>query len=268
MSRRVSRAASFVALPAVVVALVLGLGARSARAADGELFVTFHLNHTITVTLADGTSVGALGGGGFVLPAGPYTLHLDDSVGVDGPEFDLRGPGVLLVDDMFFGESPSSTHRVTFQPSSTYTWRNNERPDVVFAFNTSSTVSTGTSGGTSSGGSSSGTTSGPTSQSKDIVGSGIVPFRGTLSGDVSTAGKLTLAFKGKTVGNLKSGRYKLTVLDETARAAFKLQKLGKQPVTLTGLTFVGRHTATLTLKPGQWMFYSSAGKKSFFVVIA
>ena len=93
------------------------------------------------------------------------------------------------------------------------------------------------------------------------MGSGIVPFRGTLSGDVSTAGKLTLAFKGKTVGNLKSGRYKLTVLDETARAAFKLQKLGKQPVTLTGLTFVGRHTATLTLKPGQWIVLFVGGQE-------
>jgi len=70
------------------------------------------------------------------------------------------------------------------------------------------------------------------------------------------------------VTNLKSGRYKLSILDETAKAAFKLQKLGKQPVTLTTPAFVGRHTATLTFKPGQWMFYSSTGKKSFFVVIA
>jgi hypothetical protein len=264
VSRRVSRAASFVALSGALVALVLGLGAQRARAADGELFVTFRENHTITVTLPDGTPVGAPGGGGAVIPAGPYTLHLEDSVGVEGPEFDLRGPGVMVVDDMFFGESPSATHRVTFQPSTTYTWRNNERPDVVFAFNTSSTVS----GGTSPGGSSSGTGSSTTSKSKDIVGSGIVAFRGTLSGDVSTTGKLTLVFKGKAVTNLKSGRYKLAVLDETSRAAFKLQKLGNQPVTLTGLAFVGRHTATLTLKPGQWMFYSSAGKKSFFVVIA
>jgi len=95
-----------------------------------------------------------------------------------------------------------------------------------------------------------------------------LPFRGTLAGDVSTAGKLSLKLKGKPVATLKAGVYTFSMLDETAKADFVLQKLGKAPVTLSGRTFVGKRAAKMTLRAGQWMFFSSAGKKSYFAVTA
>jgi flagellar hook assembly protein FlgD len=258
VSRRASWVVSFVALLVVAAAPV------GARAAGLELFVTFQENHTITVTLADGTSVA-----GATLPAGSYTVHMENPYDVSGPEFDLRGPGVQIVTDMFFGETPSETYRAELQPSSTYTWRNNERPTALFTFRTSGSSSTGSSSsGSSPSSSSPTTTTKSSSSSKDVVGSAILPLRGQLAADVSTAGKLSLRLKGKTVATLKAGRYTIKVLDETARAAFVLQKLGKAPVTLSGRAYVGKRSATVTLRAGQWMFFSSAGKKSYFAVTA
>jgi hypothetical protein len=34
------------------------------------------------------------------------------------------------------------------------------------------------------------------------------------------------------------------------------------------VSFVGKHTATVDLKTGQWMFYSSPGAKNYFIVVA
>jgi hypothetical protein len=99
------------------------------------------------------------------------------------------------------------------------------------------------------------------------VGSDITPFRGTLAGVVSPAGKLTLAFKGKGVASLKSGRYKIAVDDKTPKSAFEVQRLKRQPVTVTGHAFVGKHTVTVTLDAGQWWYFSGAGKKTYFIVV-
>jgi len=244
--------------------LVAFAGPLVARAAELELVATFQENHTITLTLADGTSVS-----GLTIPAGSYTIHMENPYDVAGPEFDLSGPGVSLVTDMFFGETPSETYRAELQPNSTYTWRNNERPTTVFTFRTAGTAasSSSTSGGSSSSSSSSSGTK-SSSTSKDVVGSQVVPFRGTLAGDVSTTGKLSLKLRGKPVATLKAGVYTVSVLDETARGDFVLQKLGKPPVTLSGRAYVGRRSAKVTLRAGQWMFFSSAGKKSYFAVTA
>src|SRR6185312_12685768 len=96
----------------------------------------------------------------------------------------------------------------------------------------------------------------------------ILRNQGALAGGVTTAGKLTLAFKGKSVGTLKAGTYSISVLDETSNAAFVLQQLRKQPITLSSKAHVGRSTRTVKLTVGQWMFYSSPGKKTFFIVHA
>jgi hypothetical protein len=190
-------------------------------------------------------------------------LHFEDSVGVEGPDFDLRGPGVSLQEDLFFGESPSATHRVTFAPSSTYTWRNVEQSSTIFAFSTSSGASMPTP--TTSTPSTS-TTPTKTETSKDPVGSQHVAYRGTLSGNVSTTGKLTLEYLGKAVGSLKTGSYTVSVLDETAKAAFYLQRAGSSATKVSSVPFVGKRAVRLTLKAGQWLFYSTPGKKTYFIV--
>jgi hypothetical protein len=47
-----------------------------------------------------------------------------------------------------------------------------------------------------------------------------------------------------------------------------VQEIRKTPVAVTGVPFVGKRSVTVTLKPGQWFFYSPAGKKSYFVVVS
>ena len=107
MSRPSSRAAkAFGALLGTAAVLVLGSQtAGAAPVAPFELWVVFHENHTITVAFDDGTPVGTTSGGGAAIAPGSYTLHFEDSVGVEGPDFDLRGPGVSLQEDLFFGEA-------------------------------------------------------------------------------------------------------------------------------------------------------------------
>ena len=107
--------------------------------------------------------------------------------------------------------------------------------------------------------------------SNDVVGADLVnpaklPLRGTLTGAISAAGKLTLLYKGKVVGELKTGKYKFTIDDQTPKLAFKVQRLKKDAVTVTGAKFVGKHTATVPLVPGQWWFFSGTGKKVYFLV--
>ena len=36
---------------------------------------------------------------------------------------------------------------------------------------------------------------------------------------------------------------------------------------MTGTTFVGRNSVTVTLKAGQWFYYSPSGKKTYFIVV-
>jgi hypothetical protein len=270
-----SRSGIFIVLIAVLAMLgaapAPAAGLQGARAADSALYVTFHANHTITMTLLDGTPVGTTSAPPSVIPAGDYTIHLDNSDEVAGPEFNLAGPGVKVVDDMFFGEAPSSTHGVTLQPNATYTWRDDEQPNVVFTFTTSAAAA-GSSGGTSTGGTSSSSSSASgSSSSSSVVGSGIkpIPLRGTLIGTVGAAGRLTLEAKGRGVSTIKSGRYKISVDDTSARWGFTVREVRKPAVTVTGTSFVGKRTVTVDLKAGQWLFYpSSTGKKSYFVVSA
>ena len=67
---------------------------------------------------------------------------------------------------------------------------------------------------------------------------------------------------------MKAGRYTLTVRDETRSGGFSLQKLGAKPSTLTGTSYVGRRSVTLTLKAGQWVFFALPARKGYFVVTA
>ena len=70
--------------------------------------------------------------------------------------------------------------------------------------------------------------------SQDVVGSEVVPFRGTLRGGVSASGMLALAYNGKSVGSLKAGRYRIAVTDGSSTKGFVLQKAGHKAIAVTG----------------------------------
>ena len=254
----------------IVVGVLLPLAAATARGtgADSQsLYVTFRSGpQRIAVALADGTPVGTTAGAPTVIPAGPYNLSIDDSAGIIGPTFDLKGPGVSVSENMFYGEIASATLAATFAPSSTYTWRNDEQPSVVFTFVTSST--TGSTGSGSSGATSTGSATKTGTPAKEIVGSAIVPFRGTLAGTVNAAGKVALTKKGKTVSTLQAGLYTITVVDKSTTSGFAIQRLHSTAITLTSPAYHGTHVNTVNLKVGQWTFFSPGGKKSYFIVVA
>jgi hypothetical protein len=92
---------------------------------------------------------------------------------------------------------------------------------------------------------------------------------GTLNGSVDTAGKLSLTFKGKKVASLKAGRYKLTVLDETSKRGFSIQKDGaKKATSVTTVPHLGRNTILITLTAGKWFYYSPSRGKIVFKVVS
>jgi hypothetical protein len=251
----------------ILVCLLVALAAAEARGtrADGlALYITFHPSTPrITVSLADGSPVGTTSGAPTVIPAGDYALFMDDSAAVEGPQFDLKGPGVAFVENMFYGENPSETFTETFEPSSTYTWRNDEQPSVVFTFATSGAVA---SGGTSSTGAAGSTASKAGKPSTDIVGSAVIPFRGSLDAIVYKSGKLSLTRNGKSVRSLKTGRYTFSVDDESRTSGFSVQVLKGKPQTITSKAFVGSQDVTIALKPGRWAYFSPAGRQTTFFV--
>ena len=61
----------------------------------------------------------------------------------------------------------------------------------------------------------------------DVVGSALLPARGTIVGAVSAAGRVTFAYKGKSVTHLKPGKYLFVVTDRSSSSGFLVQKASK-----------------------------------------
>jgi hypothetical protein len=167
---------------------------------------------------------------------------------------------------MAHAEEVSEATVVTFQPSATYTYRDDNLPNVVWTFQTSSTVLPSSPATTTA--CSTCTVPGGSSGNGDVVGSDVVPARGALEAAVGPSGRLALSFKGKPAGTLKTGTYTVTVTDRSAERGFTLQRLRKSPLALTSAAFTGRKTRKITLTAGQWTFFSPGGKKSYFLVVA
>jgi hypothetical protein len=254
----------------VLVGLLVAALALSVPAAPAGVSQTIHAyfdaDGHLMFTYVDGSSVGS------TIPPGTYQVTYDNFGAddlADDHAFHLSGPGIDFAPPATVVQS---TFNVTFQANGTYTLQDDLHPTigrrlfVATGAGGSDAPGTTTTGGASSG-SSSGTKSSTKPVSSDIVGSAITPFRGTLAGAISQAGRLSLSFKGKTVSSLKSGRYKIAVVDQAATTAFEVEHGKKQPLTLTGIGFVGKHTTTVMLDAGQWWFFSGSGKKTYFVVV-
>ena len=246
-----------------VLSGVLLTGAPAVRASSAEdlaLQVNFSATGTISVTLPDGTPVGTATGSPTVIPAGFYTvLQFGPGGCTDLPYFDLQGTGASIVDNMDGGEFENFSYNAYFQPNATYTWRNDDAsPPVVYTFTTSSVVEGTAPVPPSSAGIASSAHSVSPATASNVVGSALVPFRGTLSGRVSPAGALTLLYRGSRVTSLASGRYTLTVSDESPSRGFTLATGGHRRVALGA----ARPRPALDLgrpHPGHWL--ASAGAR-------
>jgi hypothetical protein len=246
-----------------VMTLLLTSAAHARSSAALSLNVVFAANGTIAVTLPDGSPVGTTAGSPSVIPAGYYTLNLSGPGGCTQlPLFELKGPGEDLLSDMTAGEVDYTTQEAYLRPSSTYTWRNYAVPNVIHTFVTSATVEGAAPSPTPPGAAGSDLTV----SSSDLVGSGVAPMRGTLAGAVSAAGRITLAYKGRSVARLKAGRYRVTVRDRSATSGFVLQRR-KKLYAVTGARFVGRHAVTIRFTPGRWTVAPRRGSTTYAIVV-
>lgn len=241
----------------------------SRAAATPPLTLSVNVNGLLEVVLGNGTRIRTATAPGAVIPPGPYLAIVSSDL-LDSKDvyhmFHLSGPGVSLSSELLPCENPAPINTVMLQPNSTYTYDDLRHPELTHVvFTTSATgSSTDTSGGAS--GPSTAKSTGSVSNTS-VVGSGIksAPVRATLIGTVNSVGVLTLRRDGKNVSSLKPGRYMIAVDDTTSKGGFTIARQ-TQSVVLTGPSFVGKHTVTVYLGAGRWVFYSSTGTKHHFVV--
>ena len=260
----------------VLCGCAIGLGGASAGVATSRatatLAVTYIGSSSIQVKLGDGTTVRS----GSVIPAGSYTLQVDDP-DYPNPKFTMNGPGVSVSSDLNSTgmgiDRPAFLGPYTLQTSSTYSVGDaNMGSSVTISFTTSAsaTASGSSSGGSSSSGSSSSGSSGSSSSSSSSSSgsmSSTMKMVGTLKASVSTAGKPALMFGGKSVKTLKAGRYTLTVADQSKKAAFIVWKLGSHAMTLSAVAATGSSSHTVTLSAGKWFFEGAmSGPRTYFTV--
>lgn len=240
--------------------------AQGASKASLTLYVSFFANGTISVTTPDGSQLGTTSGTPPVIPAGYYTLIFSGPGGCTNlPYFHLTGPGTNIVSNMNEGTSQKTTNTANLLPSSTYSWSSDAFPNVLHTFSTSAVVEGAPPSGQTSNGA--GTPTGKGVTYPDIVGSAVVPLRGTLTAAISTAGRLSLAYKGKSVTHLAAGRYTVAVTDKSANAGFVLRKLNKAAVTITTSRFMGSHSASVHLTAGTWAVGVVAGKAIYTITV-
>jgi len=236
------------------------------HAVSSTLHAFVHDDESIGLTYDDGSPVGSQSRVPPTIPPGTYTVRVIDDT--TQHNFHLTGPGVEQSTGI--GDMGSPTWTVTFQAGGQYEFVCDEHPDFMFGFFNGAGAGSGTSsggtssGGTSSGGSSSGgSNSGGTSSGGTISQGGAhTSLLGTLIGRVNPSGKLTLTYGGIPVTKVKAGRYKITVADKTPSRSFTVQRVGHAATTVSGVSFVGTHSVTLSLLAGKWTFFTSAGTKS------
>ena len=100
------------------------------------------------------------------------------------------------------------------------------------------------------------------------MGSAVLPFRGTIAGAVSAAGRLTLAYKGKSVASLKAGRYRVAVDDRSSTNGFLLQRPKHAALSVTGGMFLGKRTLAVTLTAGKWLVMPTIGNPTYAIVVS
>ena len=255
--------ASSAVLAALLLVPAVALGRTSASL---SLNVTFAANGSISVALPNGTPVGTTSGSPTVIPAGFYTVLLTGPGGCTSmPHFDLRGPGETIHDNLNEGESDNVTYNAYFMPNSTYTWTSDAAPTVVHTFVTTSDIE-GTAPPRSANGLSS--SNHTTVSSSNLIGSLVLPARGTLIGTVTAAGKLTISYNGKSISTLKAGSYTLKVNDLSSTTGFMLRRGKYAPLSITSATFVGKRTETVRLTAGHWIVMPRLGQTTYSVIVS
>jgi hypothetical protein len=70
------------------------------------------------------------------------------------------------------------------------------------------------------------------------------------------------------VKSLEAGRYRITVTDRSTKSGFTLERPKGAAVSVTGTAFVGKHTKTVSLAAGRWLFSAGSPDKATTVVVS
>jgi hypothetical protein len=224
--------------------------------------------------VVSGVTIDTTSAPGDTIPPGQYqvvlTTPLPDASfdpppsGCTAPSFMLSGPNVNWTSTLQNGELTGDQTTVTLLPSSTYTAVDQNHPSTTqFVFSTAATGSSSSllvSGTPSYSGTPKAQTQG------SLIGSGIVPFRGSLHAAVAASGRATLARSGSAVTKLAAGKYDIVVKDASKQGGFFIEKAGKNPQTITTLAFEGSKTVEIYLSAGKWTFFSKAGAPISFTI--
>ena len=281
MRRHREGAFSLLALSLALVALVGAPATPDARAAVSQTInAGIDQNQELTMSFLDGTPIGVPTPPGTLIPPGTYQVNVNDNSDIGN--VDLEGPAVS--DQTGVDTIVQVTWSVNFQPCSIYSYTDDTVSTSSQWFQTSASPANTTPcastakpsvaptpvvsttpipASPSAAASKSAAATGPTPKPA------VLPFRGTLAASVSRSGSLSLSIKSKPVTSLLSGRYTVSVRDDSAQVGFTIQEFRNTAIVLSGASFVGKRSRTLVLAPGQWLFYSSfVGKKSYFIVTA
>jgi len=88
-----------------------------------------------------------------------------------------------------------------------------------------------------------------------------------LIGAVGPGFTITLKKGAAKVKTLKAGKYTFVITDKASIHDFTIEREKGGPKiekTLTGTSFQGKKTVTVTLKPGSWKFYCSIHEPQMF----
>jgi plastocyanin len=88
-----------------------------------------------------------------------------------------------------------------------------------------------------------------------------------LIGTVGPGFTITLKKGAAKVKTLKAGKYTFVITDKASIHDFTIEREKGGPKiekTLTGTSFQGKKTVTVTLKPGSWKFYCSIHEPQMF----
>ena len=253
----------------LTVVLVALAGAQTAFADDPTIYIHYTYNCTFTVPGDNGGAIGVVPPGRYqILVTSPQSFAEVDLSGVADPtyacggfvSFHLTGPGVNLGRLSTTATAPPTRCRRRSRAAgrtrcSTTAGRRCARPSPLRAERRARAEAA---------------PSATPRRSRQRRRRRSTPrassARSTAASTRQASSRLT--FKGKKVASLKAGRYKVTVLDETSKRGFSLQKDGTSKATaVTTVPYLGRNTILITLKAGKWFYYSpSRGKIAFKVV--
>ena len=239
---------------AALVSLCLSALGSAASGVNGLTINIMYTTSSLQAKLSNGTVLAS----GTVVPPGPYSVVVYDSIDDSNPLFTMAGPGVSVSSDLnptgVGIEVPMTFGPFLLEASSSYSiFDANMAGGSSILFTTSATGSSASSEATSSGSTSSGSTAAKT--------------LGSLALFVGASGKPFLSLGGKPVKTLKAGRYSVIVGDSSRKVGLLIGHGSVHPTTLSGVAAVGASSRSVNLTSGTWFYEASLrGPKIYFTV--